>query len=105
TLRWFVALVGSGRASDRSSLETSGRAEASASDLLDGLDRHRLVLRCRFDVGPTHSPDDSGILALVGDSPVGGRLLRGLCHHRNRLLLLPTESRNASVGGGSVLAL
>ena len=39
------------------------------------------------DLGPAHPSVDRGILALVGGSPVGGRLLRGLRHHRHRLLL------------------
>ena len=54
-LLWLV----SGRASGRPGLEAAGRAEASAADLLDGLDRHRPVLRCGLDLGPAHPSDRS----------------------------------------------
>ena len=86
-LRRPAALVVPGRASGRSGLEEVRRTAAPAADFLDGLDRHRPVLRCRPHLGPAHPPVDCGILALVGGSPVGGRVLRGLCDHGHRLLL------------------
>ncbi len=44
--------------------------------LLPGrLDRHRAVLRRGADVGPADASGDGRVLALVGGSPVGGRLL------------------------------
>ena len=49
--------------------------------------RHRPVLRRGPDLGPAHASVDRGILALVGGPPLGGRLLRSLRHHRDRLLL------------------
>ena len=45
----------------------------------------RALLRRWFDVRQTDPPQHGRVLALVGCTPLGGRLLRGLRHHRHRL--------------------
>ena len=76
---------GAGDASRRS--RVAGEQRQSALALPAVRRRHRPVLRRRPDLGPAHAPVDRRVLALVGGPPVGGRLLRGLRHHRDRLLL------------------
>ena len=49
--------------------------------------RHRAVLRSGPDVGTAYAPHHRGILALVGGPSLGGRVLRSLRHHRDRILL------------------
>src|SRR5690606_6513258 len=51
--------------------------------------RDRRVLFGRPDVGRAQPPVDGRVLALVGGTPVGGRLLRGLRGGGNRLPVHP----------------
>jgi hypothetical protein len=59
---------------------------------------HWPVLRCRPDLGAAHAPVHRRILAVVGRSPVGGGVLRGLRHHGHCLLLHPLASDPGGTG-------
>ena len=61
--------------------------------------RHRPALRRGTELGTAHAPVDGRVLALVGGASLGGRLLRGLRHHGDRLLLRAAEPDPAGAGG------
>ena len=45
-----------------------------------GVRRHRFILWRRLNVGAANAPCDGRVLAVVGDSSLGGGILRGFCH-------------------------
>ena len=51
---------------------------------------HRRLLRHLAHLGPAHALLDGRVLALVAGAPVGGRLLRGVRHRRDRAASSPS---------------
>src|SRR5690606_24636121 len=58
------------------------------------------VLRSRAHLGTTWPPVDDRVLAVVGGPSLGRRVLRGLCHHRDRLCLHATAAHQTGTRGG-----
>ena len=90
-----AALALSGGAIDPAGVpEADDRGRPVAALGAAALDRgHRPVLRVRVDVRPELASLDGGVLAVVGGSPLGRGLLRGLRHGRDRLLLRAAGTR------------
>jgi len=93
-----LALPGSARRKTRAQ-ERQQRAAPVVVGLHHVRRGHRPVIRGGAELGTSYSPVDRRILALVGGPPLGGRLLRSVCHGGDRFLLHPPEPDSAGSGG------
>src|SRR5262245_64146098 len=91
-VRRIADLVHSGGASDSSSAEECRRPASVAVALRAVRRGNRPVLRRRPHLGAAYPSFHRRVLALVGGPPVGGRLLRSLRHHGDRVLLHAAET-------------